>query len=819
MLDLLRAILFLSVAPAIAAVPQPSQDLGHGAIDLTSSIVIASQANPIHARAAEMLQDEIARRTRVRLSGAEMLPRDDVPAIVLGSVNNPPPGGLQPPHGVAIPEKAEGYAIWVDRETRNAPTVFLVGRNDRGTLFAVGKLLRMLHMREQHVVMADAGPIASAPRYARRGHELGYRHWSNTYDAWGVEQFEQYIRDLVVFGVNTIMLTPRPRPYKESPHMALTTWEMAAELTGLIASYGLDAWLYIPLLEDITDAQEEAESLAQRRALFEQCPAVTAVFVPGGDPGNTPPDLLLPWLEKLARILRERHPDAQVWLSNEDMAHEWNNTLLGYLEDEQPEWLSGVIYGTWTKLTLEDERARTPERYPIVQYADITHCIECQYPVQGWDRAFAYTLGREPINPRPSAYAHIYRKYAPFTEGFIGYSDGVNDDVNKVVWAALAWDPETDVRTVLKEYGRYYIGEDEGEAIADGLFALERNWKGPLLENDAVEVTLRHWQALEKKVDTENWRFQAALFRAHFDAYVRRKLIRETELEKRAYAELRRTPDGGVAAAVGNAQEILAQVDTAATAPELRRRVIELGDQLFNTIGMQLSVDRHQANYWERGAVLDFLDRTLNNRLWLEVQFAEILAMHDEKERRVCVAAVLDWENPGPGGFYDDLGNPGKQPHVVRYRDWADDPGYVDSVQGEFIEIEGREAWRLSWLDQAQTLYGEPLRMRYTGLDPNARYRLRVVYAGRFRPTLRLVADDRYVIHGPLPQPGRTKAIDALKPEYASTNLSAPPYPVPVAFDVPPEATGDGLLELEWQLLAGRGVQVAEVWLLPRAPL
>ena len=793
----------------------PAMELPAGAIDLSSATIVVSKAQAIHVRAAEMLEEEIAARSSVELVVAEGLAGPEVAAIVLGTVDALPPEGFEPPPSIAVPEKAEGYAIWVNQGGRKAATVFLVGRDDRGVMFAAGRLLRMLRMREGQVFLEDAVAEASAPRYARRGHEVGYRSWSNTYDAWGVEEYEQYFRDLIAFGLNTFMLTPRTRPSKGSPHMTLDTWEMTAELTGLLDSYGLDSWLYIPLLEDIADEAIEAESLAQRRILFEKCPAISAVFVPGGDPGNTPPERLLPWLEKLAGILRESHPEAELWVSNEDMAHEWNNTLMDYLHEKKPEWLTGVVYGTWTKMSLEDERSRVPEAYPLVQYADITHCIECQYPVPGWDRAFAYTLNREPINPRPLAMAHIYRKYAPYTKGFIGYSDGVNDDVNKVVWAALGWDPEADVREALFDYGRLFVGDDQGDAVADGLMALERNWQGSPLENEGIEATLNQWDAIAASAGTSSWRLQAGLFRACYDAYVSRRLAREAALEQEAYAALARAPETGAQAAIETAREVLAKVDAEPTAPELRQRVLDLGDLLFETIGMQLSVERHEANYWERGAVLELLDRPLNNRLWLEPRFEAILAMENEEDRLAGIDEIVHWEEPGPGGFYDDLGNPRKQPHLVRGRSWADDPSYVDTAQNEYIEIEGREAWRLSWLDQAQTLYGEPLRMRYTGLDPAQTYRLRVVYAGRFRPTLRLMADQQYKIHGPLPQPGRVRASQALKLEYASTNLSGPATPQRLEFDVPHEATKDGVLELEWQLLAKRGVQVAEVWLLP----
>jgi len=83
--------------------------------------------------------------------------------------------------------------------------------------------------------------------------------------------------------------------------------------------------------------------------------------------------------------------------------------------------------------------------------------------------------------------------------------------------------------------------------------------------------------------------------------------------------------------------------------------------------------------------------------------------------------------------------------------------------------------------------------MRYTGLDPEAKYRLRVTYAGRFRATMRLMADQTHEIHGPLKQPSKLW---------------------PVEFEIPQAATADGQLNLQWELIQQRGCQVAEVWLL-----
>ena len=43
--------------------------------------------------------------------------------------------------------------------------------------------------------------------------------------------------------------------------------------------------------------------------------------------------------------------------------------------------------------------------------------------------------------------------------GFLTYSEGVNDDVNKFVWSGLGWNPDEPVIDILREFSRYFIGE------------------------------------------------------------------------------------------------------------------------------------------------------------------------------------------------------------------------------------------------------------------------------------------------------------------------------------------------------------------------
>ena len=106
--------------------------------------------------------------------------------------------------------------------------------------------------------------------------------------------------------------------------------------------------------------------------------------------------------------------------------------------------------------------------------------MECQYPVPEWDIAFAHTEGREVINPRPIDQTNILRRYSPETNGFITYSEGCNDDVNKFVWSGLGWNPDAHVTDILRDFSRYFFGEGFAEGFAQGLLDLEHNWRGPL---------------------------------------------------------------------------------------------------------------------------------------------------------------------------------------------------------------------------------------------------------------------------------------------------------------------------------------------------
>src|SRR5205823_13088777 len=184
-----------------------------------------------------------------------------------------------------------------------------------------------------------------------------------------------------------------------------------------------------------------------------------------------------------------------------------------------------------------------------------------------------------------------------------------------------------------------------------------------------------------------NWRFQQALYRAYYDAYQRRRLIYEADLENQALDQLRAAKEISSVPAMRKAEAILERAITNKRAPDLRARVFELAEALFQSIRMQLSVERYQAISVGRGANLDTIDVPLNNRRWLQEQFQRIRKLDSESARLREIDAIVNWTNPGPGGFYDELGNPSRRPHLVRPlvglamygKDYAADPGVYHS--------------------------------------------------------------------------------------------------------------------------------------------
>jgi len=549
-----------------------------GGVDLGVAMVVVRPGDLPNAEkaAATVLVEEVEKRSGIRLETSTNWP---VGRAVI-AITSEPEGrvwGRDVPvrKGDNLPERrAEGYRLCVDTANAACPTVWIIGADARGTLYGVGALLRNLDWAKGSVRVSSSLDIATAPASPIRGHQLGYRTAANSWDAWDVAQFDQYIRELAFFGINSVENIPF-QDERVSPVMKVPRREMNRAMSAICERYGLDYWVWTPADFDLKNEERRAKELDKHEELYKDCKELTGIFFPGGDPGDNPPELVFLFLEDLSKRLLPLHPKARIWLSMQGFTEEQVAYVFDYLAKTRLDWLGGLCEGP-SSPPIAVMRQHMPKECKLRMYPDITHNKLCQYPVQWWDQAYALTIGREGINPRPAQYAYIHNWFAPYCDGFISYSDGVHDDVNKTIWSAMGWDPARKVRDVVVEYARVFFDPAVAEEAADGILALENNWRGALADNGAVEGTLRYWQELEKKAPylETAWRWQMCLLRAYYDAYIRRRLLNESNLEDEANAILMEAGKRGADTVMLDAMNVLSRAVTQPVAADLRARIV-----------------------------------------------------------------------------------------------------------------------------------------------------------------------------------------------------------------------------------------------------
>ncbi len=686
-------------------------------VDFSSAAVLISpDIKPeVQKSAYRVLDEEIYDRTGIKLNQAENWKNSGKTVIALTlSHSKKLFGKAVPVRDVKeYPEyKSEGFRIFKENSGENV-ILWIIGADSRAVIFGIGELLRTATLSQDRFILSELLDFSSSPEYPLRGHQLGYRNTANSYDAWSIEQYDQYIRDLVIFGTNAIENIPLGGNGDESVLMKEPRKVMNVAMSNICNNYDIDYWVWTPATIDLHNDSLRQIEIKKHEVFYKDCPRLNDVFFPGGDPGHNHPSDVMPFLKELQSRLVKYHPDAGMWISLQGFSQEQIDYFYTYLKQEKPDWLRGVVSGP-SSPSISETRFRLPQQYKHRHYPDITHNVRCDYPAFDFDQAFALTIGREGINPQPVYYAKIHSNYAQFTDGFVSYSDGCHDDVNKVIWSQRGWNPDKNVRDILIEYSRFFFGSEVESSASDGILALENNWIGPLVDNGSVETTFAYWNNLNENHPelSDNWRWIMLQLRANYDTYIQRRQINEKNLEIEANEILEHIDKLGIKAAMTKSLEKINEVEFKPISSNIKLKIENYCADLFNLIGLQTSVELYQASNSQRGCILDFVDYPLNNRWWYADEFKKIQQLETEEEKKDRLETIRTWENPGTGSYYDDVSNIAKSPHVTTTVYDAVDFGWWDS---------GYSRMRLS----SQVYQNDP-KLEYKNLDPNARYFVRV---------------------------------------------------------------------------------------------
>lgn len=564
--------------------------------DFTGLCIVAENKEELYAY--ELFSKEIEKRTGI-LPG--MGKNEDKPFVSLKSC-----GSDRLPH-------KDCFEI---EQADNGLTIYAYGI--RGFIFGYSYFLRKTEYKGNSITLIKNIKGKYIPEKQIRGHQMGYRDTPNTYDAWDPPQFFRYYLDIMAFGSNMCEHIPYERGYSDkNALMRFDEEELLIEASALADKVDMDVSVWFPNNSNETEEQ----ALKRREELFKRIPRLDVVFPPGGDPGELYADEFVDRCLKISRILKKIHPNAKMYPSAQK-PHEYPDWGYAFIEEIEklPDEIDGVIMGPNHAFPLHELRQRLPNKYPLRFYPDITHNVRCEYPVHylldDWHFATGSCLGRESVNPRPVEFRTLHRQTRKYVTGGVSYSEGVHDDINKALWGDMDFFGETDLRTSLADYARFFFYGAPAPTIADGIFMLEQNWQGDPAENPTITLSFNLFDSLSKEYPflNDNWRFNLCLFRAICDHLVReRRLFELSLLENARYLLKERQID--------EAKAVL-KTELSDNYKEQRQRLNTLAAVLFEQIGIQLDCENYHAQSPERGATLETIDLPVTDKEWYQNRLA-----------------------------------------------------------------------------------------------------------------------------------------------------------------------------------------------------
>lgn len=414
-----------------------------------------------------------------------------------------------------LPPKEESFLIcirpsWGELERRfpKIPYAALVsGRDARGLLYGLGKFLRWMTVTGG-VSRIQTATFVESPAVAERGVYFA-SHFNNYYECAPQDELETYVEDLALWGFNTVStwldMAWYPVNFWDDPQSkgmqlvarirAINEKARSLGLTVGLMAVANEAFKAQPPKELLADMSAKRGGfypdstlcpskpggmeliLENRRKVMELIGPIDLYVTWPFDQGGCGCEECEPWVRTYMRIsqpirevVKEYHPQAKyvvsTWLLN-DEEMEWVDAAM----KEGAEWFDGVL--TETKW------------------------IDCFDPPQGYSRVVFPEIsmegslftgyGASGANPLPRKFTEMARETANAGYGALLYSEGIYEDLNKIVWACTLWNPERTAESIVREYAQFYFDSDSEDDWAELILGLEETWPQANLPQHSVD--------------------------------------------------------------------------------------------------------------------------------------------------------------------------------------------------------------------------------------------------------------------------------------------------------------------------------------------
>ena len=754
--------------------------------------------------------------------------------------------------------------------TSITPILLAAGVDERGCLYAVGELLRQVNIRNGIINISSKLNIRTAPAFEIRGTQFGQSHVAKKLAHvrdWTEEETQRVILDYALAGANIFPTDAGSMFDFIKSYGLMTQTNFGANTAGeevpkkWNASESIGRVGYVCL--SVPEAREFMLNNCESR--FKDSPTFDLVEFYGGDGGGCECDKCDPYgltfiklVEEMAEIIHKYHPSSRIYFTNQKFDNQDDNSIFEYLQEKPRTWLWAWGYGpgsdatTWQPGHRQTHRMdlfkypgfgpyglypkeilhQLPPQQVLVYYNEITHWKYAQhayaqmYPRADrngdlpphWshdiyerqpDQFLTMVYNRLTFFAWPKYYHRVFNDLMRYGIGDITHSSGHHDHFNQWMWQRLLWSPRMTVEQVVDEYCRNWFGEEAAPIMAKAIFQLEENieeLKGiPLDKKDGVDkyynLVKKAGELIPEELMKGNWLWRMYMQKAALDKYVKLSVIQQKELQSYIGKEISELLNGNDKIKIG---DLLVKIDNISETTEmvaLRVEAGRIGEESNSIFGVR------NDGYFN-------LEHDFIGLGWLKRQLERAKdASTDNKIELLNM--IVDYENPGEEGFYDNLGTFNSAPNVISGYPYDHGQPYV----AEMLSEGNRPSQRSMHFTQDEN---QGVSLLYSNLDTNVSYKIRFSLV---RPWFQERYDER------MNQKSETI--------YADNIVLANDLELPLQmsdffiFDIPQSATKDGelLISLEkaqdvatgdrvnieqWRNSGGWGTLVSEVWLMKK---
>ncbi|MBO7722048.1 MAG: hypothetical protein J6T01_06555 [Kiritimatiellae bacterium] len=251
------------------------------------------------------------------------------------------------------------------------------------------------------------------------------------------------------------------------------------------------------------------------------------------DEGGCECDACKPWggngfislCKKFAAMNKAYSPGAKTVLSLWVYHDDEYKMLWDYLAKPESAWIDGLMIDAHEDFPKFPLARKPPREIPVITFPEISM----------WKRS---QWGGSGATAMPARFERLFRQVEKIASGFMFYSEGIFEDVNKAVVTGLYVDPSRNWPSIVGEYGRYHFpGVKETDfvrfiAMLEDQHVLPGNqWRmnffaeTPRAELDDYTEKTRRSVALARRLEEEmiptvrkSWRWRLLRLRAEIDA-------------------------------------------------------------------------------------------------------------------------------------------------------------------------------------------------------------------------------------------------------------------------------------------------------------